>query len=117
MIRGSDGGAGAETDLNVLIPAFMAANEERRRRALVVLRAGSDVACAVEERDRSPERFLNQVELAKHLAVHPTTVRRWEIPCHRLGRVPRYKLSEVEAYLASPEFGRLQGELKLKRAG
>lgn len=103
-------------DLNSLVPAFLTADPESRRAALAVLR-GEAV-----ERDSAPpqpdtERFLNQQELGEVLGIHTTTIRRWAIPCHRLGRVPRYSMTEVHEYLASRAFKRRLGALKAARAG
>lgn len=107
---------GHEPDLNELIPAFLAADEKRRQRALLILN-GQEVAVVPTCQDgESQDRWLNQAELARHLGIHPTTVRRWRIPCHRLGRVPRYELGEVVRYLESVAFRRRIAELKRERA-
>ena len=115
----SNAGATSERDsvgLDVMIPAFQAADAERRSRALVVLLDGDDSGEAADEMPHA-ERWLNQMELAERLGVHPTTVRRWRLPCRRLGRLPRYLWSEVEAHMNSRTFKRRLAELKAERRG
>lgn len=102
-------------DLNQLIPAFLAADDERRRRAMAVL-TGTELHQQTEAVNPGPDRLLNQAGIAKALGVHPTTVRRWHLPCHRLGRVPRYQWHEVMEYLSSQAFRRRLKELKELRA-
>ena len=102
-------------DLNRLIPAFLAADDERRRRAMAVL-TESDVDQEIKSVNPGPDRLLNQAEVAKTLGVHPTTVRRWRLPCHRLGRLPRYRWDEVREYLSSQSFRHRLKELKELRA-
>ncbi len=101
-------------DLNRFIPAYLAADGEQRQRAMAIL-IGADPTEEAELGARAPERLLNQIEIARVLGVHPTTVRRWAIPCHRLGRVPRYRIDEVMAYIRSPKFRRRVNALKQKR--
>jgi len=103
-------------DLNRLIPAFLGADDERRRRALAVL-TESESRPSDDEHNTPPghERLLNQIEVAKMLGVHPTTVRRWRIPCNRFGRIPRYRRDDVMAYLASKAFRQRLSDLKSLR--
>ena len=98
-------------DLNRFIPAYLAADEAQRQRAMSAL-TGAEPPEKEELGARAPERLLNQIEIARVLGVHPTTVRRWNIPCQRLGRVPRYRIDEVMAYIGSPKFRRRVNELK-----
>ena len=103
-------------DLNQLIPAFLAADDERRRRALAVLtESESPPSDDGDNTQPGPERLLNQIEVAKMLGVHPTTVRRWRIPCNRFGRLPRYTRDDVMAYLASKAFRQRLSDLKSLR--
>lgn len=103
-------------DLNQLIPAFLAADDDRRRRALAVLtQPESPPSDDGDNAQPGPECLLNQIEVAKMLGVHPTTVRRWLIPCHRFGRVPRYKRDDVMSYLASKAFLQRLKDLKSLR--
>jgi len=88
-----------------MVPAFQAADADRRKRAIEVLLGEDDGEGRQEEGNpHESERWLNQTELAKHLGVHPTTIRRWKIPCCSLGRLPRYKVSEVEQHMGSKAF-------------
>jgi len=102
------------SDLSVLIKAYGGASPEQRERALAMLQGQ-----VVESRgtsDEAEEQMLNQQEVAYALHVHPTTVRRWKIPCQHLGRVPRYSMPEVRAYLGSNEFKQQLAKLKKQRA-
>jgi hypothetical protein len=100
-------------ELADLIAAFMAAAPAQRIAAMAVLLRDRDDGG--EPADNGKERFLNQQQLAETLGVHTTTIRRWGIPCHRLGRVPRYLMAEVREYLDSKTFKRRLAELKKQR--
>jgi hypothetical protein len=105
-----------ENDLNHLIPAFLAANERQRGRAMAALTA------AGPEQDDGPQaprrdQLLNQTEIAKVLRVHPTTIRRWQVPCYHLGRASRYQVDEVMEYVRSQAFRRRLKELEQLRVG
>ena len=103
-------------DLNRLIPAFLAADDERRRRAMEVL-TEADKDQEPDAGRSCPERLMNQTETAKMLGVHPTTLRRWRLPCRRFGRLPRYRWDEVMEYLSSQQFRHRLKELKQTRRG
>lgn len=51
------------------------------------------------------ERWLNTKEIAEHLGVTVETVRKWikaeKIPCHRVGKLWKFKASEVDAWVTS----------------
>jgi excisionase family DNA binding protein len=49
------------------------------------------------------EPWLTKRELADALSVSPRTVERLRLPAMRVGGQNRYRLSEVEAYLAGAE--------------
>jgi hypothetical protein len=102
-------------DLNALVPLYMAATPELRGKALALLRGQAPDGQGLSGEESDGERMLTQQELASKLRIHETTVRRWGIPCHRLGRVPRYLLSEVRPYLESPAFKNQLAQLKAER--
>lgn len=97
--------------LDELIPAFQAADMERRRRVMKILVNGETDATLIRG-EQHQEKFLNQMEIAAHLGIHPCTVRRWKLPHHRLSRVPRYLVSEVTTYLDSEAFQARLTEIK-----
>ena len=98
--------------LDQLVPAFMAAPANLREQALDLLLGKAE---AVDLNPDPHDPFLTQRQVAALLAVHPITVRRWRLPCHRFGRVPRYRRSEVLAYLAQPAFLAHLRKLKSER--
>lgn len=53
----------------------------------------------------SIERWLNTKEIAEHLGVTVETIRKWikteKIPCHRVGKLWKFKVSEVDAWVIS----------------
>jgi hypothetical protein len=85
------------------------ADEPRIRAALAALR-GADASPDTPARPVEPLLTLDAT--AKALNLHPTTLWRWRIPGHRLAGRPRYRLSEVETYLTSPEFTKRAAELR-----
>lgn len=93
------------TNLEDLIAAAMSAPPERREEALRLLRGQVP----------KPEPYFTLSELARRLGVCRATLRRWRVPGHRLGASPRYRLTEVEAYLRSPELKRRQAALRAER--
>ena len=65
------------------------------------------------------ERLLTADEIAEYLCCSVSTVRRFaargEIPHYRLGKLLRFRRSEVEAWLARRQFG--AGAHELRRGG
>lgn len=102
--------------LEDLLQAAMAAPVDRRKEALSVLRGRTR---AVDSNMPAPttEPYLTLRETAKRLGMSTATLWRWQIPGHGLGGRPRYKLSEVEAYLKSEEFQRRVAVLRAIRQG
>jgi len=53
----------------------------------------------------SKERWVNVDDVATHLSVTRDTIYRWmerkALPAHRLGRVWRFKLSEIDEWVQS----------------
>ena len=64
---------------------------------------GSSVADRAGRGRRLP-RLLTLAEVANFLSVSPKTVRRLRIPCVRLGRLVRFRTSDVERFLAARRF-------------
>jgi excisionase family DNA binding protein len=54
------------------------------------------------------EPWLNVIQIAEHLGVSKETVYRWvtaqKIPCHRLGKQWRFKISEVDQWVESGDW-------------
>jgi excisionase family DNA binding protein len=50
-----------------------------------------------------PEPWLSADEIARHLGISKETVYRWvrhdELPAHRIGRLLKFKLSDVDAWV------------------
>ena len=53
----------------------------------------------------SIERWLNTKEIAEHLGVTVETIRKWikteKLPCHRVGKLWKFKVSEVDSWIIS----------------
>ena len=97
-----------------LLAAVLAATPDRKAMALRVLR-GEDGGVGGEKKNALPERFVTQRELVKMLGVSAISLWRWKVPGHELGGRRRFRVSEVMAYLESPEFKALAEELKVMR--
>lgn len=67
--------------------------------------------------NRVTMRRSRSVLLVRDMPVCFRHIRRWRIPSHRLGRVPRYRLEDVMQYLGSQAFRRRLKELKQIREG
>jgi len=61
------------------------------------------------------EEYLTLAELGRRLGYCTRTLQRWHLPSHRHGGKPRYRLSEVEAYLHSEAFQRRRAALRAER--
>ena len=97
-----------------LLAAVLAATPDRKAMALRVLR-GEEGGVAGERKNALPEKFVTQRELVKMLGVSAISLWRWRVPGHELGGRRRFRVSEVLAYLESPEFKTVAEELKEKR--
>ena len=86
------------TDTARIIEALTKADDQRRQRALLALK-GQDGS-----QDTGSEPFRTLKDVARQLGFVPSTLWRWGVPGHLLGGRRRFKLSEVTAYLESPEF-------------
>ena len=51
------------------------------------------------------EKWSSIEEIAEHLQVHKDTIRLWikkgDIPAHKLGRLWRFKISEIDEWIQS----------------
>ncbi len=59
--------------------------------------------------------LLTLRQLSRETGISPTTLWRYRVPKHDLGGRPRYKLSEVLAYLESDQFKRRAAALRAER--
>jgi predicted DNA-binding transcriptional regulator AlpA len=89
-----------------LLAAVVAATPERKAAVLKILRGEPTIADADTLRRFSgqAEPFLTLREVARRLNVSSCSLWRWGVPGHALGGRRRFRMSEVEAYLASDEF-------------
>ncbi|MCZ2075922.1 MAG: helix-turn-helix domain-containing protein [Bryobacterales bacterium] len=74
--------------------------------------------------DNSPlpgERWYSVQEIAAHLGVAVDTVYRWidhrGLPAHRIGRIWKCKLAEVDAWVRAGGSAEVPGTAKSKRSG
>jgi hypothetical protein len=95
-----------------ILQAILSAPPDRRRDALRVLRGEVTV---VEAHNAPSEQYLGLGALAEVLNVSPCTLWRWRIPGHAFGGRPRYRLSEVRAYLEGEDFKRRLAVLRAER--
>lgn len=95
-----------------LIAALEQAPAHKQDKAIAFL---EDHASSQTDLSAGPEPFLTLRELADKLNFHPTTLWRWRIPSHQLAGRPRYKVSEVLAYLSSGDFELRARELRDNR--
>ena len=95
-----------------ILQAILSAPPDRRRDALRVLRGE---AIVVEPHHAPSEQYLSLRALSGILNVSPCTLWRWRVPGHGFGGRPRYRLSEVRAYLESEDFKRRLAVLRAER--
>lgn len=93
---------------------LLAASEARKESALQVLR-GQAVAVEPGSRPVTFEPLLSRSQVARQLGVTCQTLRRWRVPATSVLGRNRYRLSDIEAYLSSPEFKRRQAALRAER--
>ena len=102
---------------NELLAAIVTATVEKKHEALKVLR-GETVSADAETLRRcsgQAELYLSLREVARRLGVSACSLWRWGVPGHELGGRRRFRMSEVEAYLASDEFKKKAEDLKEDR--
>jgi predicted DNA-binding transcriptional regulator AlpA len=97
---------------NSLLQALLTAPEERKLAALRVLRGESSKE-ARQGFDAEP--YLTLREVGRRLGISACSLWRWGVPGHEMGGRRRFRMSEVEAYLASAAFRRRAEELKDER--
>ena len=55
--------------------------------------------------ESSTEQWVSVEQIAKHLNVKPDTVYKWlerkEMPAHKVGRLWRFKISDIDAWVRS----------------
>lgn len=93
--------------LEDIFTAAMAAPPHRREEALRLL---------LGELPRS-EPYVTRRGLARALGFSATTLRRWKVPGHQIGGAKRYRVTEVQEYLASEGFKRRIAALRAERKG
>lgn len=100
-----------------LMQAALAAPDRRKNEALRVLKGEASVqaAPAAAPQPGQVEKYLTLSECARRLGMSACSLWRWQVPGHELGGRPKFKLSEVEAYLASDKFRKLAQQLKRDR--
>lgn len=87
------------------ISAWWTATPERRDAALRLLRGGPP----------NSEVYLTLRELSRQVGFSVNTLRRWEVPSHKIGGAKRYRRGETELYLKSEAFGRRVAALRAER--
>lgn len=95
----------AMTAIEDIITAAMSASPERREAALRILHGQL----------AKPEPYLTLRGLSRGIGFGVTTLRRWKVPGHQIGGAKRYRLSEVQEYLASEGFKRRLAALRAER--
>jgi excisionase family DNA binding protein len=54
-----------------------------------------------------PEKWSSLEEVAEHIGVHKDTIRNWVrkgiIPAHKIGKLWKFRLSEVDEWITSGE--------------
>ena len=52
--------------------------------------------------DNKVEHWVSSKEIAEHLGINKDTLHRWiknkSIPCHRVGRLWKFKISEIDEW-------------------
>ncbi len=93
---------------NDILAALVAATPERKAAALRALRGEFEFV----EKAPNTEAYLTLREVGRRLGISACSLWRYGVPGHELGGRRRFRMSEVEAYLASEEFKDKAQELK-----
>jgi predicted DNA-binding transcriptional regulator AlpA len=101
-----------------IMQAAFTAPDAQKREALKVLRGETarPDAETIRRCSGQAELYLSLREVARRLGVSACTLWRWGVPGHELGGRRRFRMSEIEAYLASDEFKKRAENLKEDRA-
>ena len=102
------------TLFGTLAQAALGAPNDRLEAAILVLNGEANIFCAAEK-SVGTETYLNLRQLSNQIGISPSTLWRYRIPGHEMGGHPKYKRSEVEAYLASETFKRRAASLRAER--
>ena len=97
--------------LRTLLESDETVTHEQAGQATAIL-DGSPVA---DEGRPDPEPYLTLREVGRRLGVSPCSLWRWGVPGHEMGGRRRFRMSEVEQYLASDEMRRRARELREER--
>lgn len=100
---------------NDLLAALVTATPERKVAALRVLKGEVPEVRDPRSAVRETEPYLTLRELGRRLGISPCSLWRYDVPGHELGGRRRFRMSEVEAYLASKEFKQKAEDLKEER--
>ena len=90
-----------------IMQAAFAAPDAQKREALRILKGQFP-----EEKAPDTEAYLTLREVGRRLGISACSLWRYGVPGHELGGRRRFRMSEVEAYLASEEFRRRAQDLK-----
>ena len=93
-----------------LLQALLNATDAQKLAALQTLKGTHGDGIRQEQ-----EPFLSLKEVAQILHVHYTTLWKWSVPGHRWAGRPKYRMSEVLAYLESPAFRQRAKDLQALR--
>ena len=96
-----------------LLAAFVAAPADRKEAALQLLRGEAEIAKSIPlPQPARAEPYLTLKECARQLGVSACSLWRWGVPGHELGGRPKFKISEIEAYLGSEKFRQRVAKLR-----
>ncbi len=124
MKRLADSEAGKPSDIHSrsgdsgllgrIVEAAMGSTSDRIEDAIRLLNGGRDAVSGPESK-ATDEAYLSLRQLSVEIGISPSTLWRYQIPGHEMGGHPRYKRSEVEAYLKSEAFKRRAASLRADR--
>lgn len=94
------------TLIEELMQSAFAAPEDRKRAALRVLKGEAEVRVAEPARRSfdEAEPFLTLREVGRRLGISTCSLWRYGVPGRAFGGRRRFRMSEVEAFLASDQF-------------